>query len=159
MQVAWATVDLASIIQREARLFSQLIREQGLDFHIHIEEAVAPITSDQRCIQQILSNLINNARKFTRTGSIQIRLSKSAPDQVSIQIKDTGIGMNAETLKRVFEPFVQGSTTTRTDFSGTGLGLSLTKKLAELIGGTLTAESEPDKGSTFTLTLPQKPKE
>ena len=88
-----------------------------------------------------------------------MRLSQVDTDQVSIQIKDTGIGMNAETLKRVFEPFVQGSTTTQRDFGGTGLGLSLTMKLAELIGGTLTEESELGQGSTFTLTLPQKPKE
>lgn len=159
MDVTWAKVDLAGVLRNEAKLFSQLIREQGLDCDIHIDEQVAPIISDQRCIRQILSNLINNARKFTQSGSIEMRLSQVDTDQVSIQIKDTGIGMNAETLKRVFEPFVQGSTTTQRDFGGTGLGLSLTMKLAELIGGTLTAESELGQGSTFTLTLPQKPKE
>ncbi|WPJ96991.1 ABC transporter substrate-binding protein [Coraliomargarita algicola] len=156
MNVNWAMIDLEAIIRRETKLFSQLIENQGLSCQVIIDCAVTKIQSDQRCIQQILSNLINNARKFTQEGGIEIRLSEKNARQLSIQVKDTGVGMNPQTLERVFEPFTQASDATNQHFGGTGLGLSLTKKLTELIGGHIYAESELGVGSTFTLLLPKQ---
>jgi len=90
-------------------------------------------------------------------GEIEIKLNKAGLEFVNIQVRDTGIGMDSKNLENVFEPFDQGTGETKLKIGGTGLGLSLAKKLAELIGGTLTAESELGKGSTFTLRLPKSP--
>jgi signal transduction histidine kinase len=155
MEVQWQEVDLAPLLNKEVKLYSQLISNQGLDCKLTIQALNTTITTDTRYIQQILSNLINNARKFTPKGRIDITLTQNREDDIIIQIRDTGIGMNPDTLKRVFEPFEQANINTSQNYGGTGLGLSLTKKIAKLIGGTLTAESELGKGSTFTLRLPR----
>ncbi|MGJ8640042.1 MAG: ABC transporter substrate-binding protein [Opitutaceae bacterium] len=154
MPIDRSTVQLDDCIQKEAKLFSQLIKEQGLDFKVSIPSEVPTIISDLRWIRQILHNLINNARKFTDQGQIKISLKVNTPKTVAIVVADTGIGMNDATLANVFEPFTQGPTKTTHSATGSGLGLSLTKKLAELIGGTLRAESKLGEGSTFTLELP-----
>ncbi len=157
MEVQWTDVNLPEIVQKEAKLFSQLITNNGLSCQVNITGAIPHITSDARRIQQILNNLINNARKFTREGNILIEVKVDGTRHVLILVSDTGIGMTPETLQNAFEPYTQGPKETNRIFGGTGLGLSLTKKLTELLGGTLHAESELGKGSTFTLRLPLKP--
>jgi PAS domain S-box-containing protein len=154
MELNLSPVDLVKCVQKEARLFSQLISEQGLTFEVTIENNIPKIETDERLIGQILSNLINNARKFTANGKIEIQVTSEAQKHVIIQVQDTGIGMDEETLKHVFEPFVQGPAATKQKFGGTGLGLSLTQKLAHFLGGELTASSSLGEGSIFTLKLP-----
>lgn len=150
-------IDLVQCVQKEAKLFSQLISEQGLFCKVTIGNNIPTIISDERRIQQILNNLINNARKFTSRGGIEILLFAQEPAHVTIQVKDTGIGMDQETLKKVFEPYVQGCSSTNRKYGGTGLGLSLTQKLVELLSGQINASSTLGKGSVFTLTLPITP--
>ncbi len=157
MELELSTVDLVQCVQDEAKLFGQLINKQGLICKVTIPENIPTITSDKRRIQQILNNLINNARKFTSTGCIEILLFMDGAKHVAIQVRDTGIGMDKETLEKVFEPFVQGNASTSRKFGGTGLGLPLALKLAELLGGQLSAASTPDEGSVFTLKLPIEP--
>ncbi|MGZ0706797.1 ABC transporter substrate-binding protein [Coraliomargarita sp. W4R53] len=157
MEVKWKEVDLVTILKKEVKLFSQLITGQGLECKLTIQALNTTITTDTRCIQQILSNLINNARKFTLSGGIEITLKEDGKEDIIIQVSDTGIGMDLDTLQQVFEPFVQANSETSQHFGGTGLGLSLTKKLTKLIGGELSAESEAGKGSTFSLRLPRTP--
>ncbi|MDP4694320.1 MAG: ATP-binding protein [Opitutales bacterium] len=91
-------------------------------------------------------------------GEIRITLVDESPTHVAIRIRDTGIGMDDETLARIFEPYAQASQQTSKEFGGTGLGLSLTKKLVELLQGQLRAESTPGTGSRFILLLPKQPK-
>ncbi|MDA0586792.1 MAG: ATP-binding protein [Planctomycetota bacterium] len=116
------------------------------------------IQSDELRLRQSLVNLVGNAIKFTSAGSIRI---KAACDVESAQLKftvvDTGIGMNAEQVQRIFEPFSQADNSTTRRFGGTGLGLAISRELAVLLGGGLTVESEPGVGSTFTLTIATGP--
>lgn len=118
------------------------------------------IVSDPTRFRQILSNIVGNAIKFTDKGSVWIDVSMERnaqnPDQkiLRIQVTDTGVGMTAEQANRVFEPFVQGDSSTTRRFGGTGLGLPLARKLAQKLGGDVSIlSSEPGKGSRFLITL------
>ncbi len=111
------------------------------------------IYSDQNKIKQIILNLLSNAAKFTHQGEIKISLTH-ADSIFKIDVSDTGIGMNAEALSKIFEEFQQADSSTTRKYGGTGLGLSISRNLAHLLGGDLTVVSEVDQGSTFTLTLP-----
>jgi signal transduction histidine kinase len=114
-------------------------------------------------VEQILTNLLSNAVKFTRSGgSITVLLAKGTPrieggshaPHVAISIEDTGIGIKPEDLTRIFQPFVQVENGYTRGHAGTGLGLAISRQLATLMGGALTVESAPEKGSRFTLWLP-----
>jgi PAS domain S-box-containing protein len=110
---------------------------------------------DGRRLQQVLVNLLANAVKFTHAGTITVRVSASpTPTQgslVGVEVADTGIGISPTTLQRMFEPFTQADTSTTRLYGGTGLGLSIARELVELMGGRLTATSEPGVGSTFSF--------
>ena len=108
---------------------------------------------DPRRLKQILINLLGNAIKFTPDGGT-ITLSVSASDQLIIKVIDTGIGISKADQKRIFQDFVQLDSALHRHHEGTGIGLTLTRRLVELMEGTLTLESAPKKGSTFTVSLP-----
>jgi len=116
------------------------------------------ISVDALRLRQILVNLLSNAVKFTPSGSIQVRVARSAsgsPDgSLGFSVTDTGIGMEADVLARLFEPFTQADASTTRNFGGTGLGLTISRRLAHLLGGELTVASRHGEGSTFALTLP-----
>lgn len=111
------------------------------------------ITSDENKIKHILQNLLGNAVKFTEQGAITISLKKSI-DEVTVTVSDTGIGIRAEQISHIFDEFRQADESTSRRFGGTGLGLSIAKKYANLLGGSISVESQPGVGSSFTLTLP-----
>jgi CheY-like chemotaxis protein/anti-sigma regulatory factor (Ser/Thr protein kinase) len=112
-----------------------------------------PVYSDEDKVKQILLNLLSNAAKFTHQG--QIVITAGCQDEMLVlAVSDTGIGMSAEVLTRVFEEFQQADSSTTRQYGGTGLGLSISYKLAQLLGGNLTATSTEGEGTTFTLTLP-----
>ena len=158
MEVVWAKLDLITHIKQEAELFSHLVTDKGLKLNVIAPEHMEPLETDGRLLQQILNNLINNATKFTHTGEISIELKNDGAGHISIHVRDTGIGMDADTLARVFEPYAQANSQIAKDYGGTGLGLFLIQKMAHLLQGTLNAESEPGKGSCFTLQLPKRVK-
>jgi signal transduction histidine kinase/ActR/RegA family two-component response regulator len=116
------------------------------------------VVGDAGRIRQILLNLAGNAIKFTAAGSVTIEVSATPlPDQrssVRISVRDTGIGVSAEALTRLFQPFSQADSSMTRQFGGTGLGLAICKRLVELMGGEIGAESVPGRGSTFWCTLP-----
>ena len=132
--------------------------EKRLEFRCEVAAGVPEqIVGDERRIRQILINLLNNAVKFTSAGSVVFRVSPaSAGDRhlLDFSVEDTGIGISSETLGHLFQPFVQADSTYHRPFGGTGLGLVISKRLAEAMGGTLTVVSAPGKGSTFTFRLP-----
>jgi GAF domain-containing protein len=111
------------------------------------------IYSDQNKIKQIVLNLLSNAAKFTHAGKIKISVAHEN-SILKIDVLDTGIGMNEESLNKIFEEFQQADSSTTREYGGTGLGLSISRSLARLLGGDLTVISELNKGSTFTLALP-----
>ena len=108
---------------------------------------------DQTRLRQVILNLLSNSAKFTKEGSIQLAAERTS-GWLSIKVSDSGIGMTSEQLERIFNPFSQADASTTREFGGTGLGLSISRKLCEMMGGTLTAESKKDEGSTFTINIP-----
>jgi Amt family ammonium transporter len=115
------------------------------------------IESDPTRLRQILINLVGNALKFTESGGVQIRVrfipSNNEEGHLEFAVVDTGVGMNAEQIGRLFRPFTQADASTTRKFGGTGLGLTITKRLTEMLGGTVAVESESGKSSTFTVTV------
>jgi signal transduction histidine kinase/CheY-like chemotaxis protein len=108
-------------------------------------------------VRQVLLNLLSNAGKFTTDGVVTLeaeRATSDGEDFVVFRVRDTGIGIPEETQARLFEPFVQADAGTQRKYGGTGLGLAITRKLCQLMGGDVTLESEPGRGSTFTVRLP-----
>ena len=113
--------------------------------------------SDGPRIRQVLNNLLSNAVKFTLVGEIVLQVrGKRVEDRIDItlNIKDTGLGISSEAKEKVFQPFFQADSSTTRKFGGTGLGLSISREICKLLGGTITVESEEAKGSTFTVQLP-----
>jgi signal transduction histidine kinase len=114
---------------------------------------VPRIYTDHKKISQVLRNYISNALKFTQHGEVRVAARREG-DMVAFAVSDTGIGIAREHLGAVFNDFVQIDSPLQRKWRGTGLGLSLSKKIAELLGGSVGVESEPGVGSTFTLTVP-----
>jgi CheY-like chemotaxis protein len=121
-----------------------------------VDETIGFIFSDQDKIKQILLNLLSNAAKFTHEGRVLLIVQKVDSEHINISVTDSGIGISEEALGRIFEEFQQADNTTTRQYGGTGLGLTISRNLARLLGGDLTAASDglPGKGSTFTLILP-----
>ena len=149
-KVAVTDVCLAAVSMIEAQ-----VREIGLDLSVDIASDVGICLMDQRRIKQILLNLLSNALKFTETGKIilKVRLNK---DTLSFSVTDTGIGIKASDLPKLFKPFQQIDSPLNRKRKGTGLGLTLSRKLAQLHGGDLEVISEENQGSCFTLRIPVK---
>jgi len=139
-----------------------LLQEKCLKHNIRLSLDVAPqadieISADPKKLKQIMFNLLSNAVKFTPDGGgVAVSAKRSAEDFIEISVKDTGIGIKPEDLSKLFQTFSQIESTLTKTVEGTGLGLALTKKLVELHGGKIRAESEFGKGSRFIFTIPVK---
>ncbi|MDP4034041.1 MAG: PAS domain S-box protein [Pseudorhodobacter sp.] len=128
---------------------------KGLEFEVFSSAGCdKPRLGDPHRIQQILNNLLNNAIKFTEAGSVTLKLSCRTGKPVTIEVSDTGLGMDPAQLARVFESFEQADGSTTRRFGGTGLGLAIVKQLVALMGGEITPQSTPGLGTSFSITLP-----
>ncbi|HVW00197.1 MAG TPA: ATP-binding protein [Planctomycetaceae bacterium] len=141
------------VVTDAAAALRPLADEKGLALEVDLPPRDVEWTFDQRALQQILLNLIGNAVKFTPEGEVRVELRAGAVGEIRFNVIDTGPGIPPETLERLFQRFSQGEGGTRHKIDGTGLGLYLSQRLAELLGGEITVESRPGQGSTFTLTL------
>ncbi len=151
-----APLPIAELVESSVVAIRKGAAAKGIGFHSEVAPGVPDhISGDARRIRQILLNLLGNAMKFTARGSVDLRI---APDEtgrfLDFSVEDTGIGIPPETLDQLFKPFTQGDSTTSRSFGGTGLGLAISRRLAEAMGGTLTATSIPGKGSTFLFRFP-----
>ncbi len=147
--------DLVEMVRDTADLFAPLARRGGLALHTHLASDVpARVQGDPTRLRQVLSNLLSNAIKFTPAGDVEVRVAVPAPGSVRFDVKDTGIGIPADKLDRLFNPFEQVDASTTRRYGGTGLGLSISKRLIELMGGRIWVASEPGRGTTFSFTLP-----
>jgi signal transduction histidine kinase len=156
LKVEFEPIDIPSTIEKIIRTVAPLADKKGLKLFTQIEPGVDIIISDQRRVEQILINLINNAIKFTSEGEIRIK-SKLKDSMLVTSISDTGIGIKPENQKMIFQTFVQIDTGIARKHEGTGLGLSICKKLVEILGGNISVISEWNIGSTFSFSLPVKP--
>src|SRR5262249_38486805 len=159
MNVEKASMSLHSLVTLVVDTLRPLAEDKSLSLTSSIGQGVPVfITSDEHKLRQILINLIGNGIKFTERGGVRMDVTFAQdPATISFAIIDTGIGIPADSLDRIFEEFRQGDGSTTRKYGGTGLGLTISKKMAELMGGTLVVSSEPSKGSTFTLTVPYEP--
>jgi adenylate cyclase len=123
---------------------------------VEAQEKLGMLTVDPMRLRQILLNLLSNACKFTTQGEVKLRVRKVADGRnwVEFAVADTGIGMTAEQQAKLFEEFTQADSSTARRYGGTGLGLAITRKLARMMGGDVTVQSEPGKGSIFSVRLP-----
>ena len=148
-QPEFEKMDLNVEIKKQVDEFKALSieRKLTLGFSTHTEDAV--VKADKYTVQQIFQNLISNAIKYTRQGSVEVVIFKT--DKVFVEIKDTGIGMSKDYMEKLFHPFSQEDVGQRREFEGNGLGLALVKKYVEINEATIKVESEKDKGSKFTV--------
>ena len=146
-------IEVAVLAEELGRLGQVLLEDKAVRFRLDVERAPATVTTDPIKLRTILRNLIGNAAKFTARGEIALRIATDA-DAICFAVRDTGCGIDAADLTRIFDPFhqVDGSMTRR--FGGVGLGLAVARKMARVLGGDLEVASEPQVGSTFTFRLP-----
>ncbi|HLY94280.1 MAG TPA: response regulator, partial [Gaiellaceae bacterium] len=169
MDVRAAEVRLSDIRDYVERTFRPLASDKGLELSVDIAGAAVPptIVTDETRLQQVLKNLLSNAVKFTDEGGVSLRIEVAPPETqfasahldaaetvLAFSVMDTGIGIQEENLRLIFEAFQQADGTTSRRYGGTGLGLSISREIARLLGGEIRVHSEPGKGSTFTLYLP-----
>jgi signal transduction histidine kinase len=147
--------ELATTLQDTLRVFEIAARQKGLQLRLTVDPGCPEwVRGDPVRLRQILINLVGNAVKFTLQGSIQVILAPSAAGKLLFTVVDTGIGIAAEKLDGIFEAFTQGDGSHTRRFGGTGLGLTITRRLTGLMGGRVWVESESGKGSRFHVELP-----
>jgi CheY-like chemotaxis protein len=163
-----APVRLADLADDLSQTFRPIADQQALSYTVTLSKDLPEhITTDGHRVQQILKNLLSNAFKFTEQGSVTLQIARApqgnrffnsalegTPEIMAFSVTDTGIGIDSDKLLVIFEAFQQAEGTTTRKYGGTGLGLSISREIARLLGGEIQVESEPGKGSTFTLYLP-----
>ncbi|MER5541358.1 HAMP domain-containing protein [Streptomyces sp. NPDC001118] len=181
MDVSPTRIALVQLVDYVEATFRPLTAEKGLDLSVRVSpELPATLHTDEQRLLQVLRNLLSNAVKFTDSGSVELvirpagadvpvrireqlletgSLTDPAAPLIAFSVTDTGIGIAASKMRVIFEAFKQADGTTSRKYGGTGLGLSISREIAQLLGGEIHAQSEPGRGSTFTLYLPLHPSE
>ncbi|OQR58796.1 hybrid sensor histidine kinase/response regulator, partial [Streptomyces maremycinicus] len=181
MDVSPTRIALVQLVDYVEATFRPLTAEKGLDLSVRVSpELPATLHTDEQRLLQVLRNLLSNAVKFTDSGSVELvirpagaevpvaireqlleagSLTDADAPLIAFSVTDTGIGIAASKMRVIFEAFKQADGTTSRKYGGTGLGLSISREIAQLLGGEIHAQSEPGRGSTFTLYLPLHPSE
>ncbi len=145
-------ISLQALSDSMRKTFQPLANKKGLELQIEVKES-RTIETDRLRLEQILKNLLSNAIKFTETGKVKLEVFPQG-ESVGFAVTDTGIGIPESQQENIFEAFRQADGTTNRRYGGTGLGLSISRELAHLLGGPITVESSPGRGSRFQLVLP-----
>ncbi|MFJ8058693.1 HAMP domain-containing protein [Streptomyces sp. NPDC096142] len=181
MDVSPTRIALVQLVDYVEATFRPLTAEKGLDLSVRVSpELPATLHTDEQRLLQVLRNLLSNAVKFTDSGAVELvirpagadvpvaireqlleagSLRDADADLIAFSVTDTGIGIAGSKMRVIFEAFKQADGTTSRKYGGTGLGLSISREIAQLLGGEIHAQSEPGRGSTFTLYLPLHPSE
>ncbi|RZU24236.1 HAMP domain-containing protein [Streptomyces sp. BK239] len=181
MDVSPTRIALVQLVDYVEATFRPLTAEKGLDLSVRVSpELPATLHTDEQRLLQVLRNLLSNAVKFTDSGSVELVIRPAGGDVpvaireqlleagsltdadaplIAFSVTDTGIGIAGGKMRVIFEAFKQADGTTSRKYGGTGLGLSISREIAQLLGGEIYAQSEPGRGSTFTLYLPLHPSE
>ncbi|WP_338470864.1 ATP-binding protein [Niallia sp. XMNu-256] len=173
MEILADEVNVTEIPQLMKNLFDPVAAKKNVSFEVKTDSDIPPvILTDGKRLQQIVKNLLSNAFKFTNEGSVTLQISSAESEKVeelldldeevpvlAISVTDTGIGIPHEKQQIIFEAFRQVDGTTNRQFGGTGLGLSICREFIRLLGGTIELQSEPGKGSTFTVYVPSMTQE
>ena len=150
--------DLVDLLQSLGNLMAYRAQEKNLEMVFNTETNIPRyLVGDPSRLQQILLNLLMNAIKFTETGDIvvKVKVLNKTPEQVNLvfSVKDSGIGINTDQVSKLFQPFTQADSSTSRKYGGTGLGLTISKRLIDMMGGQISVESRPGVGSTFTFNI------
>jgi PAS domain S-box-containing protein len=155
MDVSVGDFDIADLVAEAVDTVRPMADKNGNVIEVDIEEGIGAARSDALKITQCLLNLLSNASKFTSEGQIVVKARRDATGEwVEMSVADTGIGINEAQVKRLFQPYVQAEASTAQKFGGTGLGLVITRRMMQLLGGDVSVQSTHGKGSTFTLRWP-----
>jgi len=169
MELVIDELPLAELVQRLRRTFAPVAAQKSLAFALEIEPGLpATLRTDGARLEQIANNLLGNAFKFTAEGAVRVRVGRpdgkvAVPEALrgqpllALGVEDTGIGIPADKLERIFNAFEQVDAGTSRQFGGTGLGLAISRQMARMLGGDLVVRSETGRGSCFTVLLPQTP--
>lgn len=156
MSVEVTTVEVDEIISHARTHVEQMNRDNHLEVRWNVDNTIPPLETDPMKLEEILQNLIGNAFKFTERGCIEVCVRNlREQDRVQFSVSDTGVGIEAEDLERIFNEFEQVKGGHLANFDGVGLGLSIVKKYLDLLHGEIHVESHPGQGSTFTFSVPR----
>lgn len=149
--------DARDVVNEAVKRYDKSIHEKGLSLEVILGEGEFSVVSDRAKVERIFQNVLNNAVKFTAQGGISIKARPSADhNDVEFEITDTGIGIEESKVDSIFEPFHQADTSIQRSFSGLGLGLTVSRRMAELIGGRLEVSSKSNVGTRVTMTFPSQ---
>jgi signal transduction histidine kinase len=154
-------VDLRTVVETVTATVKPLVTQNSNTLSAKVEPHAVAMRGDEMKIRQILLNILGNAAKFTTGGDIMLTVTGTflrGEEVVQFIVKDTGIGMTPEQTNRIFEEFEQAEPTTARAYGGSGLGLAICKKLSRLMGGDVEVASQIGRGTTFTITLPRRPR-
>jgi signal transduction histidine kinase len=149
------TLDVQEIVREVTAIMEPMVQNKGLEFTAHVGTLEQRIESDPRKVRQILLNLLGNAVKFTENGGVTLKVC-SAETGIRFEVADTGIGIRPDEQARMFEPFWQADATRTRKTGGSGLGLVITQRLVDLLGGRINCESTIGKGTVFAIELPAR---
>jgi adenylate cyclase len=158
MELHLESFALAPLIDGVIKTIEPLAAKTENRVAVQCDAAIGTMHADQMRLRQALLNLMSNANKFTEKGTITIAAhqgQENGRDWVTIAVADPGIGMTPEQMSKLFQEFSQASSTTASKYGGTGLGLVISRRFCQMMGGDITVESEPGRGSTFTIRLPR----
>jgi PAS domain S-box-containing protein len=154
LTLSFSNFDLRESIEKTVHLVQPLVQKKALDLTVEIDETVGKVTTDQRRLEQVIINLLNNAVKFTEQGHIRVTC-RPENDHYLLAVEDTGIGIRPDEISGLFQPFHQIDTGLSRKREGTGLGLSICKKLIQMMNGRIDVQSREGQGSTFTICFPK----
>jgi signal transduction histidine kinase len=158
MELNLASFSLAPVIDEVVKTIEPLAAKNGNQVAVHYDGEIGTVRADQMRLRQALLNLMSNANKFTERGTITIdahRQQENDGDWITLAVTDTGIGMTPEQIGKLFQEFSQASSATASKYGGSGLGLVISRRFCQMMGGDITVESEGGRGSTFTIRLPR----
>jgi PAS domain S-box-containing protein len=156
MDLYLETFDVAALVNEVVTTVRPLVERNRNRLELRVDPEIGSIYADQTKVRQSLFNLLANAAKFTEDGTVEVEAARfGATGEIVFRVVDTGIGMTPEQLDRLFQPFEQADAGTSRKYGGTGLGLALTRRLVRMMGGDVTVESAPGRGSTFLVRLPR----
>jgi signal transduction histidine kinase len=158
MELALSSFALAPLIADVVKTIEPLAAKNANKVAAHCDASIGTIQADEMRLRQALLNLMSNANKFTERGAMSINARQGQENGrhwITVAVTDTGIGMTAEQMGKLFQEFSQASSTTASKYGGTGLGLAISRHFCQMMGGDITVESKPDHGSTFTIRLPR----
>ncbi|MEM7394104.1 MAG: HAMP domain-containing sensor histidine kinase, partial [Verrucomicrobiota bacterium] len=159
MDMVYETIDILSLVDELQATIQPLATNENNTFETRVPKEIGQMQADVTRVRQIIFNLLSNSCKFTTDGVITleaVREKAGQDDWIIFKIIDTGIGMTVDQQKKVFDEFTQADQSTTKKFGGTGLGLTIVKKMCEMMGGSIELTSELGKGSTFTVWLPSE---